>query len=99
MAAQLALRFRKLLSVLAQPDYRAAFLRGRVAAAIEHGSILKSLNFNTIVDIGANRGQFSLAARHYFPQARIIAFEPLAGPATLFRTVLGNDPRVTLHQV
>ena len=99
MPAQLVRKLRKLFSVMAQPSYRAAFLRGRVAAAVEHGSLLKTLQVKTIVDIGANRGQFALVSRHCIPEARIIAFEPLPGPAEQFQTVLGNDPRVTLHRV
>ena len=36
-----------------------------------------ALNIRTILDIGANRGQFALTMEALFPQARIIAFEPL----------------------
>jgi FkbM family methyltransferase len=50
----------------------------------------------TVVDIGANRGQFALAARHCFPQARIVSFEPLAGPAALYRAVFAGDDRTRL---
>ena len=52
-----------------------------------------------MVDIGANRGQFALVARLCFPQARIISFEPLAGPSVTFRKVFAKDERVTMHQV
>jgi hypothetical protein len=31
----------------------------------------------TILDIGANRGQFAVVARQTFPGAAILAFEPL----------------------
>lgn len=31
---------------------------------------------NTILDIGANVGLFGIAARHYFPSAKIHAYEP-----------------------
>ncbi|MEO0974509.1 MAG: FkbM family methyltransferase, partial [Pseudomonadota bacterium] len=53
----------------------------------------------TLVDIGANRGQFALLARAVVPSAAIHSFEPLAGPAQTYRTVLGDEARVTLHQV
>jgi len=33
--------------------------------------------FRTIIDVGANEGQFSSLARAAFPKARIIAFEPI----------------------
>lgn len=96
---KLVARARKLLKVLSHGDYRIALLRGRVAAAIEHERLLKTFRFQTVVDIGANRGQFALVSRHCFPEARIISFEPLSTPARQFLTVLGADFGVTLHQV
>jgi FkbM family methyltransferase len=92
-------QLRKLAKVLANSGYRTSFQRAGVAAAIEHEALLKTLDFTTVVDIGANRGQFALVARRCFPGARIIAFEPLHGPAGRFRAALRNDPLVTLHQV
>ncbi len=99
MIAKRLRQLRKLFQVLGHADYRTALRRSGVAAAIEHEPLLRTLRFETIVDIGANRGQFALVSRHCFPQARIIAFEPLAAPAHRFRAVLGQDPRVTLHPV
>ncbi|MBI3358967.1 MAG: FkbM family methyltransferase [Nitrospirae bacterium] len=77
--------------------YRRA-LRHVVAAAIEHERLLVALDCQTVVDIGANRGQFSLVARHCFPKARIVSFEPLPGPASIFRRVFSDDDQVLLHQ-
>src|SRR3990172_2393008 len=92
-------RLSKLVKVLAHRDYRAALRKGRVAAACEHERLLKTLGCATVVDIGANRGQFALVSRRCFPAANIISFEPLAAPARRFRTILDKDPRVTFHQV
>ena len=92
-------QFRKLAKVLADPAYRSSLRRAGVAAAIEHEALLKTLDFATVVDIGANRGQFALVARRCFPQARIIAYEPLAEPARRFRDAIADDPRTALHQV
>jgi len=99
LVAKLSRQARKLLKVLTHSDYRAAFRRGRVAAAVEHESLLKSLDVATVVDIGANRGQFAIVSRHCYPTARIISFEPLPGPARQYRSVLNGDPNVTLHEV
>jgi FkbM family methyltransferase len=64
---------------------------------VEHARVLRNLGpVATVVDIGANRGQFALAARHCFPQARIVSFEPLAGPAALYRAVFAGDDRTRL---
>jgi FkbM family methyltransferase len=92
-------QLRKLVRILAHRSYRDSLRRAGVAAATEHEPLLRTLNFATVVDIGANRGQFSLVARRCYPEARLIAFEPLAKPAEQFRTALGSDPFVTLHQV
>lgn len=33
-------------------------------------------DFNIIIDVGANQGQFSIASSFFFPKAKIFAFEP-----------------------
>ncbi len=88
---------RKLAGILTVPAWREVLRRHRVAAGVEHARVLRNLGpLRTVVDIGANRGQFALAARHVFPQARIVSFEPLAGPAALWRKVFAGDARATL---
>jgi len=74
-------------------------LRFGVAAGIEHKNALRTIKCSTIVDIGANRGQFALVARHCFPKSKIISFEPLSLPAKQFALVLGDEPGILLHQV
>lgn len=88
----------KLGRVLWIPDYRAAFLRTRVAASVEHDHVIDALGLDTIVDIGANRGQFALCARRLYPSASIYSFEPLSRPAGTFRKVFRHDPRTRLFQ-
>ncbi|MGO4713747.1 FkbM family methyltransferase [Bradyrhizobium sp. 2TAF24] len=69
-----------------------------VAPAIEHTIALQRFAFRTIVDVGANRGQFAMLARALFPEAAIFAFEPLSAPARLFRRHLDGDGRVHLFE-
>ncbi len=88
---------RKLLRIFWIREYRAAFLRTRVAAAVEHDRVLAGLHLNTVVDIGANRGQFALCVRHLYPQAQIYSFEPLAKPASAWRANFRHDPRARLY--
>lgn len=80
------------------PLYRNALFRG-VAAAIEHLPVLDGLRLSTVLDVGANKGQFSLVARQLFPDAAIVAFEPLPDAADLFSTVFAGDGAVTLFRV
>jgi FkbM family methyltransferase len=68
-----------------------------VVPAIEHYAVLRNLNFDFVVDVGANRGQFSLVCRSIRPAAPILAFEPLTEPARIYRAVFGADPKVRLH--
>lgn len=77
--------------------YRAA-MRVGVGAAIEHQAVLASMKLNTIIDVGANKGQFSLVARQLHPDARIVAFEPLSDAAATFQKVFAGDPKVALHR-
>jgi FkbM family methyltransferase len=90
-------RSAKLVEILRVAPYRAALLRHWVAATVEHAEALAELKLRTVVDVGANRGQFSLFALHTFPAAKIISLEPLPEPAARFRRVFAEEPRVTLH--
>jgi FkbM family methyltransferase len=92
-------KVRKFIAVLREPNWRQALRRNRVAAATEHAVVLDQLGkHRTVVDIGANRGQFALVARRLFPEAQIHSFEPLPGPAARFRAIFAGDVRVRLHE-
>ena len=73
-------RLHKLQVIMTYPHWISVLLQHRVAAATEHLSVLRDKNLVTIVDIGANRGQFALTVRRCCPHANIHAFEPLAVP-------------------
>lgn len=92
---QLLRKARKLLRLMPEKEWRRGLPFG-VAAAVEHQHALSKLNFAQIVDVGANKGQFSLFCRARFPNAKIVAFEPLANPAGTFRAVFRNMPSVSL---
>lgn len=87
----------KLLRLLPVPLFRRG-LRAGAAAAVEHVELLRSLQPRVVIDVGANVGQFALAVRAAAPAARIIGFEPLAGPAGTFRRVFAEDSAVVLHE-
>jgi len=98
MSFQLALtRLDKLAQVIRSTRLLRALLYHRVLAGVEHRQVLAA-DLAMVIDIGANRGQFALALRRWSPVARVIAFEPLAGPAARFRKVFKGDQNVTLHQ-
>ena len=86
-------RARKLTRLLSVPSYRRA-LRHGVAAAIEHERTPLPDGLKTILDVGANRGQFALVAARRWPQARIVCFEPLPEPRSTLQRVLRGHPRL-----
>jgi len=69
-----------------------------VAAGVEHASVLRQLSCKTVVDIGANKGQFARLARHCFPGAKIYSLEPLPGPAKIFRKLFEGDNSIFLNE-
>ena len=89
------LRLRKLWIILQQAELRHAFLHHRVMAGVEHKAVL-GRSLATVVDIGANRGQFALAARA-ISGAKVISFEPLPDVAEIFQAVFADDHAVKLH--
>ena len=91
-------RLIKLLNLIKVPYLTKKLFHG-VAATTEHIQILKSVGkIKTIIDIGANKGQFALAARYVFPESQIISFEPLSGPSRIFKKVFSKDRNIILHQ-
>jgi FkbM family methyltransferase len=88
-------RLRKLLLAIWHPRQLHALIRYRVLAGNEHLAVLAP-DIRSVVDIGANRGQFALAVRAKFPTARIVSFEPLPEPAAVFRRIFAKDPRTQL---
>lgn len=72
-------RFDKALSALMQPRYWPALARG-VLPGLEHASTFVGRDYRTVIDVGANKGQFAAFAQARWPNARLICFEPLPGP-------------------
>lgn len=90
----LLLRLYKLRIILMHAKLRRLFFQYRIMAGVEHKAVL-SRKISTVVDIGANRGQFALAARTIC-DAQVFSFEPLPEVALFFRKVFSNDPKVKL---
>lgn len=72
----------------------------------DHATLLSQLkdrgfHFDTIYDVGANIGRWSIEAQKVFPKARFELFEPLAGrfAAVDEKSMIGQIPGATLHQV
>jgi FkbM family methyltransferase len=86
-------RLRKYASVLVQPAYFAALRRG-VVPGVEHTIVIALVRPNTLIDIGANKGQFGAVVRHLYRQAAILAFEPLASERAKLQAAVPGDTSV-----
>jgi FkbM family methyltransferase len=58
----------------------------------------QGLDFGTVIDGGANVGQFSRAVAEVYPHAKVIAFEALPDVAETLRRNLADRPQVRVVQ-
>lgn len=59
----------------------------------EHvGVVLRKLDINVVLDVGANRGQYALALREAGYTGRIVSFEPLPAIARVLERRAARDP-------
>lgn len=70
-------RIQKVLALLREPRLLGKALRLSTVPSLEHLHLLDGLKFKSIVDVGANVGQFYLLSRWLWPDAVIVSIEPL----------------------
>jgi hypothetical protein len=63
----------KLMRIMSSGGFRRGLLHN-VAASTEHYTLIRGIRLNTLIDVGANTGQFSLLIRTLHPHTRIFAF-------------------------
>ena len=91
-------QFRSLINVLFTPGVLHA-LRTWKPFSITSFRITRRLQrngfrFSTVIDGGANAGQFARAAVETWPDARVLSFEPLPDVAARYRAALGDRARL-----
>lgn len=98
----------KLSAIACAPRTWRALSQG-VAATMEHRAALSEDRFATVIDVGANKGQFATFAANQWPDADLLCFEPLPGPraklervtegrATIFPYALGaTETEAEIH--
>lgn len=92
---------RELSRITGYPRYAGLALRGgdiRAYLGLRQ-EWLRRMKFRTVLDIGANHGQFALAARRAFPEATVHCFEPIPDCFATLSRRLGRVPEVVLHNV
>ena len=65
---------------------------------MEHADLIRSLPLTTVVDIGANVGQFSLMVVGVIPGVHVYAFEPLSVSSNVFEKLFIGNGNVVLHK-
>lgn len=98
MSVNLWLRGRKLLLGLRSALGRRCLLNG-VGPDPAHVAMLRDLRPSFVVDVGANRGQYTLAVLIALQETRVLAFEPLAKPRRLIEELLVPSGRVDVRPV
>ena len=91
-------KLRKLMRLGRTSAFRRA-LRLGVAAAVEHEDVPFQHDFASIIDLGAHHGQFALFARHRFPHAQLLCFEPLPDAQQIIRQVFPRPGQIELFEV
>lgn len=90
-------RLVKLARILRNRQFARELLGVGVAAGVEHQEMLLRVAARHVIDVGANRGQFTLATAVTLPEAHIDAFEPLADARECLVMLHIAPTRLTLH--
>jgi|TARA_B110000211_G_C13994039_1_gene515359 FkbM family methyltransferase len=94
------LRIKKLLTIIFSFDlfWLKSLIKYRLAPTIEHKKIIKSLEIETFIDIGANKGQFAMMANKIYPNSTIICFEPQKAPFETLQKVFKGFENIKMFQ-
>ncbi|MBI0477196.1 FkbM family methyltransferase [Sphingomonas sp. MA1305] len=95
----IAAKLAKLVRLARRPRLWRTALVHRVVGAVEHDWPIRFTQAATLIDAGANRGQFSTLFHALRPNATILAFEPLPEAADAYAALFANVPNVHLHRM
>lgn len=90
------IQLRKAIRTVAWPR-EIRYLTKGLAATLEHRDILRRIpTVKSVVDIGANRGQFVLEALKWHPSSQIVALEPLSSERKVLSDVASRNKNVAV---
>lgn len=93
-------RVLKALRLMREPVFAIGLIRDGIPAAIEHMDILSFVRPRHLVDVGANRGQFAMAALAVNKDMKIDCFEPFAASADILeRWARRTSPSIRVHRL
>ncbi len=93
----------KQLFVVAKSKWFFSLLKGKLfsLASFEVVSNLKNEipNLDLIIDVGANSGQFSKVASHFYPLSNLMVFEPLPNLYPKIAKLFKNNPNINTYNI
>jgi FkbM family methyltransferase len=92
-------KLEKLFRLLGNASLARGLLAYGVPAAVEHADVIAFVGARHLIDVGANKGQFALAAFANNRGIEIDCFEPLpASAAKLEKWAKATSPRIRVHR-
>ena len=83
-------RLKKFYYCFKNISFYKAYLNG-VSPLFELTELVKKIDkANTLIDVGSNKGQFSLLVRSFFPDIKIHSFEPQLNELNIQKKILGQ---------
>lgn len=86
----------KILKIIEKPQVIFNYLNNQNLALSRYVHLSRDLykNYNTVIDVGANKGELSKISSKYFPKAILYSFEPIPkifkGPGRFFEIALSD---------
>jgi|TARA_B110000114_G_scaffold184059_1_gene226803 FkbM family methyltransferase len=96
------LKIFKILNILISYNAKVyySFFKYGTSPSFEHIKIFKNIDDkSTFVDVGANRGQFSLLIHYLYPKNKIIAYEPLKSEFSILKNIFKNTKNIKLFNL
>ena len=94
------LRIFKLFKILFSFDIKilSSLVFYKISPSYEHIKVLKQMgDIKTFIDIGSNKGQFSLLINNLFPKSKILAFEPLKDEFKILKKIFLKNKNISLY--
>ena len=94
------LRIYKLFKILLSFDLKIliSFILYRISPSYEHIKVFKKIkNIKTFIDIGSNKGQFSLLINNLYPRSKVLAFEPLNDEFKILKKIFLKNKNISMY--
>jgi len=92
-------KFIKIFKCIFRLNFYKSYLN-KTSPLFELEGLIEDLNdIKTVIDIGSNKGQFSLLTRYYFPKAKIYSFEPQGRILSKQKKIFSNDSNIKFFQM